>query len=1422
MVPPDGHLGELVERLRTLGAEPTAREIAEALWFARFVGRAPLSSTGPDASGDMEPEGEFRIDYTPPAWYTQQADAARTVPREEPGAGTRLFARRPAAGADDSSRLSTDVAGEALRVRVPMATALPRPLVLQRALRPLQHYRPPVRTPALHLDEQATAERAAETGLLIPVLRPALRREARLRLLMDVSTSTGVWDTALEELRQICAGLGAFREVTVHYVRENEDGRLVTSATRDGVRGARAAEQLRDPTGRQLTLVLSDCAGPLWRSGRMQRLLHHWGRAAPVAVVQPLPQRMWRRTHLSAFPGTLRRREGLGGWLAFSPADGGTPPGASPVPVLSLTRTALGTWARLLSGSTGLALPAPAAWVGADHSASLVAPARSGTDAQDLVRAFRRTASRPAVHLAVAFSAVPLTLPVMQLVQRAMQPRSGPAELAEVLLGGLLKRGPEEGWYDFRPGVREALLRLLPRGDALLVLKQCGTYIDRHFGRRARNFPALARASLLGQPAEGPQEDDGTVPSAFAEVSALVAGRFGAAPVPVRHEVELLHAVEDEPWARWAAHVLASASGGEWSVTLRSVRGTGRDLRELVRDSLSPPFGHRRDVVLLVGSWYAGFRFANPLGQVGARGDARLVPVTVVRTPAFAPFSWMRELEPVVPLWDTTETEAERRLLGALGADAARQARDAGRPRFPGPGLRVWHGVPADESEVPVAPSLVTEVGDALVSGRRPAVCAVIGPPGTGKSVLAARYAYQHAGSYDIVWWVRPGERRREHLAQLGVEFGLPVGRDTKARLAALRRELERTLLRWLIILDDCDLDAAADLLPATGGHILVTTRDERWDDEGIDVVRTAGTEAAGPGDTGQPSTGRAAEEAVVRVLSHGPENCTGFFLAPQYLVSAARLVTGPGEEVIRDEITVETVGGRRLSGVLTCVVGPLALFFVPEAVAPACFWLTDAPDTRPREVSVRSVGDRGLSRAVLDHRCRAGGTAGEAGMPLIGGTVPRQAVGAPVVDDMGALLGVVVDAGGETATGGRAVRIETLRDLCLEGRADADRWHEVVHRHDGNREDAWVTPPAPWQRDLYALFVRLPVPRDPEVVRSLLGKGPGPGPQHPPRSWRDGAGHAYAAGGPAAVLGYAARLWQQLAPDLRMVRELTDLRTWILERSQDQLPEERRALERALEQDGGSVARGTCRTTVEVGPADGEGRAWTLSAVRGERILYAENGRAPAAPAALSSALAEALRRAAHRLEKEEGGRSAVDVRLPEDLLWDLPVERWVPAALSPRLPVVVRGPEQDTARGPQYEARWSALSAGRLIGFRSPGAGLPSTARGHDLRAHLLNAPANAVPLLCRHGGDGEEGPVELNTARAVGFPLILWSRSPRHDDCVAFYRHVLDEVQRSSGVRDFLARVTEMRFGGSGDDWARYVAVYYNPPHGAITGP
>ncbi|MFD8884082.1 SAV_2336 N-terminal domain-related protein [Streptomyces erythrochromogenes] len=528
--PAEPGVRELAALLRAAGLDPSAEELADALWLAGHIrGPGPALPAAPGAGPEAEPEDPAAEPVEP---VRAEADTEDPVRLYAPGA-------HPAAEAEGGTpEESPEEYG--VPVRVPGAAALPRILDVQRALRALQRHRPPAPPTRLVIDEGATADASARAlGLLIPVLRPENRREATVRLVMDASPSMAVWQDMFEELRTVCERLGAFRDVQVHYLHRRPDGTAALGRGPGPGSALRSGDQLRDPTGRALTMVVSDCAGPLWREGAAQRLLYRWAECTPCMVVQPLPQRLWGRSWLPTERGTLARMEGAGQKLRFRPdrpAPPGRPTGGIAVPVLPPSPTALGAWARLVAGLGTGPVAAEVGRVRADHPAAPVPPPPAVRPPRELVARFRSSAAPRAVQLAVYLSAAPLTLPVMRLVQRTMLPDSEPSDLAEVLLSGLLRRsGPGPGhWYEFVPGVQDVLLGPLGRDEAALVLKHCSEYVRAHFGAGVRNFPALAVAQLTGVgpavaapgPDDGERAPEGRLPQAFAQVSAKVVRRY--------------------------------------------------------------------------------------------------------------------------------------------------------------------------------------------------------------------------------------------------------------------------------------------------------------------------------------------------------------------------------------------------------------------------------------------------------------------------------------------------------------------------------------------------------------------------------------------------------------------------------------------------------------------------------------------------------------------------------------------------------------------------------------------------------------------------------------------------------------------------------------------------------------------------------
>ena len=110
---------------------------------------------------------------------------------------------------------------------------------------------------------------------------------------------------------------------------------------------------------------------------------------------------------------------------------------------------------------------------------------------------------------------------------------------------------------------------------------------------------------------------------------------------------------------------------------------------------------------------------------------------------------------------------------------------------------------------------------------------------GVGKTQLAAEYSHRHADAYDLIWWIAAQDRSQAtaSLVGLGERQDWPTSLDMAQTVTTVLSRLERGGVRWLIVLDNAGApEELATLVPASGGHVIVTTRDATWLDAGRSV----------------------------------------------------------------------------------------------------------------------------------------------------------------------------------------------------------------------------------------------------------------------------------------------------------------------------------------------------------------------------------------------------------------------------------------------------------------------------------------------------------------------------------------------------------------------------------------------------------
>lgn len=373
-----------------------------------------------------------------------------------------------------------------------VATARPlaNSLAVGRALQPFMRPWPHGRRAALDIDR--TVDDYARSGILVPVMAPEPERWFDVRVVADTSISMAVWEEEITALATLMGGMGAFRDVRIWKLDPE------TASLKDD-RDRPVSGRLGMPGGRYLVLVVSDFAAPGWRAAPSWARVHALATAAPTALVDPLPQRLWRHSGLThpivraqaSIPGV--GSTGLNYRLPLRLRILGHPAGHwLPIPVTDFTTRGLSGWARAVMR------PEPD---GCD--AVLVAPddqeprpARTSMpSAADLVTSFLHTASAAAVRLAVLCSPFDrLSLPLLHLVRHSDVPDADLADVAEFLISGLLVAEHLDGGHPiltFRPGAADQLREHLSQRDAWHTFDAITRYITKNSTTDAAGISAV-------------------------------------------------------------------------------------------------------------------------------------------------------------------------------------------------------------------------------------------------------------------------------------------------------------------------------------------------------------------------------------------------------------------------------------------------------------------------------------------------------------------------------------------------------------------------------------------------------------------------------------------------------------------------------------------------------------------------------------------------------------------------------------------------------------------------------------------------------------------------------------------------------------------------------------------------------------------
>ncbi|MEU7665174.1 SAV_2336 N-terminal domain-related protein, partial [Streptomyces lincolnensis] len=578
---------ELFDALGASGVNAGPEELAEILWLAARIDGPGIRP--PDHPSDAHVDGSAQ----PPRALDSPSPAASST---DPPPAEQFY----------SAADITDTPGSAPRhadlVRVRRAASLHDPLAVMRALRPLgRHAGLPGDAARGELDEELTVRSTIEQCLPVPVIRPCRGRWLDLALVVDTHHSMRLWHDLVTELRRVFAQTGIFRDVRTWYLSGTGPDEAPSVARASGE--PRSVQEVADPAGHRLVLVVTDTVADGWNTSGVQDVLRHWSSHGPVALLNVLPRRLWDRgavrpqPHMvrapkPAAPNTSwrlgpvagsrrsqRRRDALAEGIAIPVVE----VSASSISALAELVAGGGRWSRLpcltVSRSPEGLTASPPVPPGPVHNRPVAV--------DEILRHFRAGASPIAQTLAGYLSAVPLNLPVMNLVRQIMLPDSEPGHLAEVALGGLFEsweRAARDGRTDmeqmpfrFRAGVREALLGSQRRHEITtvqeLVRREMGAFVTQRGAGPVGDFLAARGAAAGGDGSRTISPD--ALP--FADrVSTPSPVGLPVREAPPSHEDHLLRYIERNVDARLREAMGRAVNGHSTLAVLVGEPGSGK------------------------------------------------------------------------------------------------------------------------------------------------------------------------------------------------------------------------------------------------------------------------------------------------------------------------------------------------------------------------------------------------------------------------------------------------------------------------------------------------------------------------------------------------------------------------------------------------------------------------------------------------------------------------------------------------------------------------------------------------------------------------------------------------------------------------------------------------------------------------------
>ncbi len=477
------NLKELYQLLKSDSIDIDAIELAESLWLSKYISKTEQFSSSDNNDGfntdTKEKDEEILppIDNTPPPPTNSKVKQLKEKKRED-------IPLHPISDNDNKNSLP---------FRTPLVRKLYKDNDLIFAFREFRQKI--VSLKSTTLDEEKIADYIAKTDIFKPFYKKSYEKRFRVLFMVDSSESMKIWESLIEDFIKSVKNYHIFKEVMVCYIStDSQDPQLFKKKELTSSLNDRWYRHI-DPN--TIAFMFSDMMSKSWSSGVLLQQITLWQNHFPFAVVQMLPQRLWNGTKLiDASMGKMssHKKFALNSQIVsraeeILAREEEELPALVKIPLLNFNPNSIEAYGKIMRSLPNNRIEGALFEAEDFRGEYQLVKESSELNAEQRLRGFYKYASKKAKELLELLAVVPLSLPIVKLVQQKLLPQSTQEHLSEVFMSSIIdKEQKVDGFYQFskyeneESGVREELIKKIGAKRAFQSIVKLSEVIQKQGG----------------------------------------------------------------------------------------------------------------------------------------------------------------------------------------------------------------------------------------------------------------------------------------------------------------------------------------------------------------------------------------------------------------------------------------------------------------------------------------------------------------------------------------------------------------------------------------------------------------------------------------------------------------------------------------------------------------------------------------------------------------------------------------------------------------------------------------------------------------------------------------------------------------------------------------------------------------------------